>query len=150
MGQPDLTIRCSENPSVRIRFCNRHFDGDYAIHMAGYYDIHMAVELIADGLHAQFDDILFSPWDRDDLVNFLDGLAADFHGWTGHRTWRTNHLALEASFGSGGHVQLNWTLLPTLISPSWQATVTTWIEAGEQMSALAADTRSFLTRPEPV
>jgi hypothetical protein len=118
--------------------------------MTGDYDTHMAIELIADGLRAQFDDILFSPWDRDDLINFFDGLATDFHGWTGHRTWRTNYLALEANYGSGGHVELNWTLLPALISPPWRATVTTTIEAGEQMSALAADIRSFLTRPEPV
>jgi hypothetical protein len=153
-NQPDLAIRCSENPAVRIRLCDRHFDGDYGdlhpFHMSGDYDTHMAIELIADGLRAQCDDILFSPWDRDDLINFLDGLAADFRGWTGHRTWRTNHLALEASFGSGGHVELNWTLLPALISPPWRATVTTTIEAGEQMSTLAADIRSFLTRPKPV
>jgi uncharacterized protein DUF6228 len=48
------------------------------------------------------------------------------------------------------HDPMNWTLLPALISPRWRATVTTTIEAGEQMSALAADIRSFLTRPEPV
>jgi len=149
-GQPDLAIRCSKNPSVRIRFCDRRFAGDYTIHMADDYDTHMAIEFIADGLHAQFDDILFSPWDRDDLINFLDGLAADFHGWTGHRTWSTNHLALEANYGSGGHVELNWTLLPALIYPPWRATVTTTIEAGEQMSTLAEDTRFFLTRPKPV
>ncbi|WP_425464086.1 DUF6228 family protein [Nocardia pseudobrasiliensis] len=65
------------------------------------------------------------------LLEFLDGLAADFRGWTGERIWRTNHLTLDASFGSGGHIQLDWTLCPTTISPPWRTTVTTCIEAGE-------------------
>jgi hypothetical protein len=71
--------------------------------MAGEYDTHMAIELIADGLHAQFDDILFSPWDRDDLVNFLDGLAADFHGWT-----RSTNMEHELP-GTRGQLPLRWT-----------------------------------------
>ena len=117
--------------------------------MAGEYDVQMAAELNADGLRAQCDSLVVSPWDRDAFVTLLDGLAAHFHGWTGPRTWRTNRFSLEAVFHSGGHVQLTWALTPTMIDPLWRVAMTTWIEAGEQMSALAADARSFLTRPEP-
>ncbi len=134
---------------MRARFSNRSFIGLGDVY-AGYYELYVTVELLADGLRARFDKVLFSPWEHDDLLEFLDGLAADFRGWTGERTWRTNHLTLDAGFGSGGHIQLDWTLCPTTISPPWRTTVTTWIEAGEQMSALAADARSFLAPPEPV
>lgn len=133
---------------MRARFSDRRFAGVGEIY-AGYYEIYVAVELVADGLRARFDGVLFSPWERDDLVDFLDELVADFRGWTGRRTWKTNNLTLEAGFSSGGHIQLDWTLLPELLSPSWRVTVTTWIEAGEQMSALATDARVFLTPPQP-
>ncbi|MFE3988954.1 DUF6228 family protein [Nocardia tengchongensis] len=80
------------------------------------------------------------------MIAFLDGLASDYRGWSGERIWCTNHLAIEAGFSSGAHVELRWTVSPTLTDLSWRATVSTRIEAGEQISALAVDTRSFLTR----
>nr|WP_243436611.1 DUF6228 family protein [Streptomyces sp. FH025] len=79
------------------------------------------------------------------MADFLGRLAADFRGWDGERTWRTNHLALRAVFRSGGHVALTWRLIPwTIREDAWEACVTTRLEAGEQLSALAADLREFL------
>ncbi|MGW4125718.1 DUF6228 family protein [Nocardia sp. NPDC004711] len=91
-------------------------------------------------------NLVFSPWDCDELIEFVDGLIATYRGWSGERTWYTNHLAIEASFSSGSHVEPRWTVSPTLTYRSWRAAVSTRIEAGEQMSVLAFDTRSFLTR----
>jgi hypothetical protein len=87
-------------------------------------------------------------WDREDLSEFMDGLAADFRGWTDRRSWATNHLKITAAFHSGGHVELRWTLRPWVSRrDSWEASVTTWLEAGQQMTELAADIRAFLTHP---
>ncbi|MFE2689648.1 DUF6228 family protein [Streptomyces mirabilis] len=51
----------------------------------------------------------------------------------------------SAVFRSGGHVGLTWTLRPwPRAAGGWSASATTWLEAGEQMTALAADLRHFL------
>jgi hypothetical protein len=72
-------------------------------------------------------------------------------GWSGSRSWATNHLKLTAAFHSRGHVELRWTLRPRVSrQDSWEASVTTWLEAGQQMTMLTADIRAFLTRPQPV
>jgi hypothetical protein len=85
-------------------------------------------------------------WDNENLVNFLKDLASDFRGWTGERAWRNNHLTRQAIFRLGGHVELTWTLQAwDSHQASWEASITTWIEAGEQMSARAADIHAFLT-----
>jgi hypothetical protein len=45
---------------------------------------------------------------------------------------------------------LTWTLQPWLTrSDSWQASVTTWMEAGAQMAALADEMHAFLPSPRP-
>ena len=52
---------------------------------------------------------------------------------------------MSAAFGSGGYVGLTWALRPwTQAAGGWGASVTTWLEAGEQMASLAADIRHFL------
>lgn len=85
---------------------------------------------------------------EEDLARFLQQLADGFRGWEGERAWKTydEDLALRAVFVSGGHVRLTWTLRPWRVMSlgRWQATVTTQLEAGEQMAALAADIRYFL------
>ncbi|MEI5008136.1 DUF6228 family protein [Streptomyces sp. PmtA] len=78
-------------------------------------------------------------------------LAADHQGWDGERRWQTDDrdLIVSAVFRSGGHVGLTWTLRPwPKDAGGWSASVTTWLEAGEQMSALAADVRHFLAPSE--
>ncbi|WP_367139424.1 MULTISPECIES: DUF6228 family protein [Streptomyces] len=82
-----------------------------------------------------------------DLAPFLEELAADYRGWDGVRSWQTNDrdLAVSAVFRSGGHVGLTWSLRPwPTAADGWSASVTTWLEPGEQMTALAADIRYFL------
>ncbi|MFP3986274.1 DUF6228 family protein [Streptomyces sp. E11-3] len=136
--QTGVSIRCQDTPSVGVKFCDRFsFDGD---------SVHYAVEVWAPGLTARVDEVVAWVWDSD-LVSFLEELAADYRGWDGERSWRTNDrdLAVSAVFRSGGHVGLTWTLRPwPKGSGGWSASVTTWVEAGEQMSTLAADIRHFL------
>ncbi|MFC8074550.1 DUF6228 family protein [Streptomyces sp. NPDC057307] len=139
--QAGVTIRCQDNPSVGVRFCDRSsFDEDC---------VHYAVEAWAPGLTARVGEVVAWVWDSD-LVPFLARLAADHRGWDGERTWRNDDrdLAVSAVFRSGGHIGLTWTLRPWPdAAGGWRASVTTWLEAGEQMSSFAADVRHFLAPP---
>ncbi|MER5432348.1 DUF6228 family protein [Streptomyces sp. NPDC002588] len=108
------------------------------------YETAFAVEAVADGVRARLDNVTVTVWD--DMSEFFDGLARDFRGWDGERVWINNHLVLTATFGSGGHVHLCWTLQSDFFPGGWKSTVTTVIEAGEGMTAVAADVREFLSQ----
>ncbi|MET8472193.1 DUF6228 family protein [Streptomyces sp. NPDC006422] len=135
---PGLTVRCQENRAVSVRFRDRFsFDAD---------SVHYAVELEAPGLTARNDEIVAWIWDRD-LPSFLEELTAEFRRWDGERVWHTDDhdLTVAAVFRAGGHIGLTWTLRPWVrASGGWSASVTTVLEAGEQLSSLAADLRHFL------
>jgi hypothetical protein len=136
---PAVVIRCMDSDTV-MRLCDRwRLDAD---------SIHYAVEACAPGLSARVDEAVSAVWEpAPDLPAFLTGLAEDFHGWSGERSWHSleRDLAVTAVFRSGGHVGLTWTLRPWPAKHGgWSTTVTTWQEAGEQMTALAADVRAFL------
>ncbi|MFC8510634.1 DUF6228 family protein [Streptomyces sp. NPDC057411] len=138
-----VTIRCQDNSSVGVTFCDRFsFDAD---------SVHYAVELQAPGLTARVDEVV--AWIRDsDLTTFLEELAAGHRGWDGERSWQTDDrdLTVSAVFRSGGYVGLTWTLRPwPQATGGWGASATTWLEAGEQMASLAADVRDFLTGEQP-
>jgi hypothetical protein len=137
--QPSVTIRCQDTSSVGVTFCDRFsFDVD---------SVHYAVELRAPGMAARVNEVVAWIWDSD-LTTFLEELAADYLGWDGERSWQTNDrdLTVSAVFRSGGYVGLTWALRPgPQAAGGWGASVTTWLEAGEQMTSLAADVRNFLT-----
>ncbi|MEU6719180.1 DUF6228 family protein [Nonomuraea sp. NPDC046802] len=137
-----VIIHSQKNPDVSVRLTNRRF--------AEEYETLFTIEARAEGLRAEVRDALASRWDREYLPDFIDGLASDFRGWAGRRTWHINHLALAATFHSGGHVALTWTLRPNDLFPddSWETSTTTWLEAGEQLTAVAADIRAFFTRDD--
>ncbi|OIV39425.1 hypothetical protein BIV57_00870 [Mangrovactinospora gilvigrisea] len=134
----DVIVRCQRDRTVHVRLCDRFREDQDCLHYA--------VEASAPGLNARVDAVAAWNWDAD-LAPFLDELAADFRGWRGERVWQTadRDLAVRAIFHSGGHVAVSWTLCPWRNpTDGWKATVTTWLEAGEQMSILAADVRDFL------
>ncbi|MFI5643238.1 DUF6228 family protein [Kitasatospora sp. NPDC051705] len=139
---PALTIRSRDDPTTQVRLSDRYFPDEYG---TGF-----AMDLRAEGLQARLGSVVTWLWDDEYLADFLDALAADFRGWEGERTWSTHHLALRAVFRPGGHVGLTWTLRPrSTREDSWAASVTTWLEGGEQLTALAADVRRFLDRGDP-
>ncbi|MEV6979406.1 DUF6228 family protein [Kitasatospora sp. NPDC093806] len=139
MSSHDLTIRCRDNPAVGVRFCDpSRPDGDR---------VQYAVEASAPGLAVRVDGVVAWNWGAE-LAPFLEELAADFRGWSGQRVWQTSNrdLTVTAVFRSGGNIGLTWTLHPwRSAAGGWEASVTTWFEAGEQMSALAVDVHRFLT-----
>jgi len=133
-----VIITSYENAAARVRLHDCRFvDKD---------ETTFAVELHADGLDARIGEVSVIPWDSAGLAEFVDGLAADYRGWDGTRSWAASHLELTATFHSGGHVELGWTIRPWLMRPGWEASLTTWIEGGQQMSELATAIRAFLTQ----
>ncbi|WP_418957824.1 DUF6228 family protein [Streptomyces tritici] len=136
--QPHVTIPCRDNPAVGVRLCDARDAGRDAVHHA--------VEARAPGLAARLDEVVAWTWGGDGLAAFLERLAAEYRGWDGERSWETDDGDLAVSvFRSGGLVGLTWTLRPwRRAAGGWSASVTTWVEAGEQMAGLAADVRHFL------
>jgi len=136
--QASVTVRCQDNPSAGVRFRDRFgFDED---------SVQYAVEAWAPGLTARVHEVVAWAWDSD-LAPFLEGLATDYRGRDGERSRQTDDrdLAVSAVFRPGGHVGLTWTLRPwPTAAGGWSASVTTWLEAGEQLSSFAADIRHFL------
>ncbi|MEU8549917.1 DUF6228 family protein [Streptomyces roseoverticillatus] len=135
--QSELIVRSSGPQSTSIRF----FDWS----RTDESEVVFAVEAVSDDLRACIDTVTVSVWDgAGDLSEFLDALARDFHGWEGERVWLNNHLILAATFGSGGHVHLTWTLRSGIFPESWRCSLTTTFEAGEEMATFAVDARGFL------
>ncbi|MEJ8640248.1 DUF6228 family protein [Streptomyces sp. MS1.HAVA.3] len=139
----ELVVRSPATPSTYVRL------SDWV--RVDEHEVAFAVEAVADGLRAQLDSVSVSVWDRaGDLTEFLDGLAGDFRGWEGERAWVTNRLVLTATFHAGGHVRLRWGLRSGMFAEDpWECSVTTTVEAGEQMSRVASDVRSFLHQGSP-
>jgi hypothetical protein len=134
----EVTVRCLENPEVSVRLYDRRLPDEYGV-------AEFSVELQADGLRACFGPVDVWVWDAGGLPGFVSRLADDFGGWVGRRTWSTNHLTIDADHHSRGRVRLRWTLRPWITrDDGWSATVTTWVEAGAQMSRLADDLHPLL------
>ncbi|MDI9889240.1 DUF6228 family protein [Streptomyces sp. HNM0645] len=133
-GQVELVVRGPGALAASVRL----FDWS----RADEYETVFAVEAVADGVRARLENVTVTVWD--DMSEFFDGLARDFRGWEEERVWSNNHLVVTATFGSGGHVYVDWTLRSGFFPGDWKCTVTTVIEAGEGMTAVAADLREFL------
>ena len=78
------------------------------------------------------------------LPAFIEGLAEDFRGWEGTRTWENadHDLGVEATWSARGHVSLRWWITPSVYD-KWTASVEVEVEAGAEMSALARDLLAF-------
>lgn len=140
---PTVIIRCLESNSV-VRLSERWRPDEDSVRYT--------IEASAPGLCARVDEAVAAIWQpAPDLPTFLAALATDFRGWSGSRAWHCleRDVAISAVFRSRGHVGLTWTLRPWRAKyGGWSATLTTWQEAGEQMSTPAADVRDFL-HPDP-
>uniref|UniRef100_A0AAU2K0H0 DUF6228 family protein n=1 Tax=Streptomyces sp. NBC_00049 TaxID=2903617 RepID=A0AAU2K0H0_9ACTN len=137
--RPYVTIRCQDDLSVGVGFRDRYSSDDHCVHYS--------VEVQAPGLSARLDEAVAWAGSTSDLAPFLEKLAGDFTGWEGERCWETDDhdLAVSAVFRPGGYVGLTWTLRPwRKAAGGWSASVTTHLEAGEQMASFAADVRHFL------
>jgi hypothetical protein len=83
------------------------------------------------------------------LSEFMESLAADWQGWYGIRTWQSlgGELTIDARHDRRGYVSLGMTLRAPgrdRDDTAWSARAVFVLEAGEEMSRLAADLTHFL------
>jgi Family of unknown function (DUF6228) len=79
---------------------------------------------------------------QDSLPTLLFGLAADWRGWKGARTWSAHEGGLSLSFS---HDRLGHTLIETELhepSRNWELRVVLGLEGG-QLDAVARDVDRF-------
>jgi Family of unknown function (DUF6228) len=81
-----------------------------------------------------------------ELPDFIQELAHNFRGWAGTRAWKSleDQLHVEATWSSGGHVELRFRITPSVYDP-WAACVVVPVEAGAEMQALADTLGGYLT-----
>ena len=82
-----------------------------------------------------------------DLAEFFDGMAKDWRGWSGSRTWRSLERDLEISAEYQRHVLLRVGLRGDPYRSDWRATATIELDPGEQLSAAAQDVRALVAGP---
>jgi hypothetical protein len=85
----------------------------------------------------------------DDLVAFFNGLAADWRGWQGERTYESLEHDLRLTAAHDGHFHLLVQLQETSGRDEWSATGVVQLDPGEEMTRAAADVAALLAPPEP-
>jgi hypothetical protein len=84
----------------------------------------------------------------DELVAFFNGLAADWRGWQGERTYESLEHDLRLTAAHDGHVHLLVQLPQTALLDEWSATGVVQLDPGEEMTRAAEDVAALLSPPE--
>jgi hypothetical protein len=84
----------------------------------------------------------------DELVAFFNGLAADWRGWQGERTYESLEHDLRLTAAHDGHVRLLVQLQETSGRDGWSATGVVQLDPGEEMTRAAGDVAALLSPPE--
>lgn len=140
LDEHDVVLRCGRQASVSVRFAERHAALD---RLDGR--LFFLVQVRAPGLDARLEGVTNHVVGRG-LARFVERL--EIEGWEGERRWvnADRDLLVSARYESGGHIGLTWTVRPWRgVHGDWSASVTTWVDAGEDRDAFAAELRWFLT-----
>jgi hypothetical protein len=108
-------------------------------HHGDGYVHQILVELHDEGISAHGSATLEGQG-ADNLRDFLVGLARDWRGWPGVRSWTAleHQMVLEAEHDGTGHVTIAITLWRSSWEPdAWSARIVLTLEAGEQLQQLA-------------
>ena len=110
----------------------RRLDQDYSV-----------AEVSGKGLNAS---IRVGSFLSESLGEFFAGLAENWKGWSGARTWNSleGEFGLRARSDRTGHVQLSVRLTEGG-PPAWEVEVNLILEAG-QLDRIATDASAFITR----
>jgi hypothetical protein len=79
------------------------------------------------------------------LVAFFNGLAADWRGWQGERTYESLEHDLRLTATHDGHVQLVIQLREPFVRNGWSATAVVQLDPGEEMARAAEDVAALLS-----
>ena len=132
-----IEFRTEENRDVVVRVSA---SGGGSADDLGAFDV--VVE--ADGVHAERGVLTYR---GDGLDTFLEGLASDWKGWSGIRTWDAleNGLSIEATH-DGNRVELLFILRRDYNSDAWQLRVPIRVAPGESLSAFARAAGELVAR----
>lgn len=91
-------------------------------------------------IHSEYDDGFGG------LLRFFAGMAHDWRGWDGHRSYESvDHDLRIVATHTGSHVVLD--VVVRSLDEEWSASAALTVEPGEELTAIARDLRSLLTRP---
>jgi hypothetical protein len=85
----------------------------------------------------------------DDLVDFFRGLAADWRGWPGERTYESMAHQLRLTATHNGHIRLAVELCQSdwADRDEWQAAGVFRVDPGEEMTSAAENLTALLSSP---
>lgn len=103
----------------------------------------VTVSVALEGLSAQREVYLYT---SADLREFFNGLAENWRGWDGARTYESieGDLLLEATH-TGSHVKLHFTLQDPFSPEEWRVSGTATLDAGEELSRASEDVQALFT-----
>ncbi|MDQ1053083.1 hypothetical protein QE394_001011 [Arthrobacter sp. SORGH_AS 212] len=103
----------------------------------------VTVSVALEGLSAHREVYLYS---SADLREFFSGLATDWRGWSGIRTYESieGELLLEARH-TGSHVELSFTLQDPSFHDEWCVRGKVTLDAGEELSRASEDIQALFT-----
>jgi hypothetical protein len=100
--------------------------------------------LQTDGLAAQCVVVHTYSMGFADLIDFFDGMARDWRGWRGVRTFSSLEGDLDLAATHDGHVRLRVVLRQSTVQDGWTAEARLRVEPGEQLSRIVEDLRLAL------
>lgn len=126
-----------ENDGLRFSDVKRGSDGEIW---------HVWVRLRVGGLDASLPVSPDYATGFDELAGFFRGLAADWRGWPGERTYESLEHDLRLTATHDGHVRLAVQLRPNL-PDEWSASGVFRVDPGEEMTRAAENLTDLLSPP---
>jgi hypothetical protein len=101
--------------------------------------------LRADGLDASLRVSSHYATGFDELVGFFQGLAADWRGWPGERTYESLEHELRLTASHDGHVRIAVQLRPSSLPDGWSVSGEFRVDPGEEMTRAAESVTDLLS-----
>lgn len=127
-----------ENNGLRFSNVKRGPDGEIW---------HVWVNLHVGGLDASWPVSPDYATGFDELAGFFRGLAADWRGWTGERTYESLEHDLQLTATHDGHVRLAVRLSQSGLPDGWSASGVFRVDPGEEMTRAAENLADLLSSP---
>jgi hypothetical protein len=132
---PSVEFRPEDNRDALVRLSASPLNAD------GFGFLKVLVE--AEGVRADWSALTYQ---GDGLDAFFHGLAADWRGWSGVRSWHAieHGLSIEASH-DGNRVELLFILRRDHYADGWQLRMPIRVAPGEALQDLARSTASVVS-----
>lgn len=103
------------------------------------------VRILSTGLEAEGDAYEHNGYGA--LAAFFEGMAADWRGWSGERSYFSLEGHLEITAIHDGHVRLAIRLTEHLGHSAWKVQAHVVVDPGEDLARAASDVRALVSGP---